>query len=407
MSSIHSPRIERIARHMLSGKAHVINDLVTDVTRLGPIVEAHPRHKDFVLVTFVWKGDRRTKRVGMHGGLPAEYFPKPLTRLHKSHIWYRTEELPRDARISYGFYVNYSDAPIGESSDAWTTWVTANPCKPDALYEKPYLGASQFDLPKAPKRVWSVERPHVGRGTVHDHEIASHLQRCKRKFRVYTPSNYSSAEGLYNVLIMFDGGVVDSLIPLTTILDNLIAAKKIQPMVALMIEQGEQRDADLACNEKFTDSLVTEVIPWLRRHYRVTKRADQTVVCGQSLGGLAAAFAALRYPKVFGNVLSQSGSFWYYRRWSQATTTMFGEDTGWLTSQYAVTKLLPIKFYLDVGVLEQSIECNQVLENRRMRDVLVAKGYDITYVETSTGHDYLAWRETVADGLLALQGLAT
>lgn len=82
----------------------------------------------------------------------------------------------------------------------------------------------------------------------------------------------------------------------------------------------------------------------------------------------------------------------------------FGAPTGWLTSEYVRSERLPIKFYLDVGRFEQAIDTHQVVENRRLRDVLLAKGYDVTYVETSTGHDYLAWRETVADGLIALVG---
>ena len=42
------------------------------------------------------------------------------------------------------------------------------------------------------------------------------------------------------------------------------------------------------------------------------RSADEPVtVGGMSYGGLAASFAALRHPDVFGAVLSQSGSYWW------------------------------------------------------------------------------------------------
>lgn len=41
---------------------------------------------------------------------------------------------------------------------------------------------------------------------------------------------------------------------------------------------------------------------------------------------------------------------------------------------------------------------------RRLRDALRAKGYDVDYRETNGGHDYLCWREELAEGLAVLLG---
>jgi enterochelin esterase family protein len=42
--------------------------------------------------------------------------------------------------------------------------------------------------------------------------------------------------------------------------------------------------------------------------------------------------------------------------------------------------------------------------NLHLRDVLIAKGYDVSFRTFPGGHDYLWWRETVADGLISLLG---
>jgi enterochelin esterase family protein len=48
---------------------------------------------------------------------------------------------------------------------------------------------------------------------------------------------------------------------------------------------------------------------------------------------------------------------------------------------------------------------NQVAQNRHLRDVLLAKGYRVSYQEYSGGHSYVSWRGSLADGLVDLAGI--
>jgi enterochelin esterase-like enzyme len=131
------------------------------------------------------------------------------------------------------------------------------------------------------------------------------------------------------------------------------------------------------------------------------------VVGGPSLGRLAATVAALRRPDVFGNVLSQSGAF----NWRP--TGERDRDWEWLRHEIERTARLPVRFWIDLGRLEKvpgfgahpDADGPTLLHaNRRLRDALRAKGYAVHYTEFAGGHDYVWWRGTLADGLLALLG---
>lgn len=68
---------------------------------------------------------------------------------------------------------------------------------------------------------------------------------------------------------------------------------------------------------------------------------------------------------------------------------------------------LPLRFFIEAGTFENDIAGSggQILEtSRHLRDVLRAKGYQVHYREFAGGHDYLSWRGSLADGLIALMG---
>ena len=126
-----------------------------------------------------------------------------------------------------------------------------------------------------------------------------------------------------------------------------------------------------------------------------------------------AAFCGLRYPNVFGNVLSQSGSFGYRRgdaelhdeevsltTWGQLYLAFGEAERGWLVRQFLQSRKLPLRLYLEVG----KYEGNNPDDNRHFRDVLLPKGYPVVYSEYFGGHDYLTWRNSIGDGLIALLG---
>ena len=83
------------------------------------------------------------------------------------------------------------------------------------------------------------------------------------------------------------------------------------------------------------------------------------------------------------------------------------ETTGWLAKEVIDRQKLPLRFYLDAGLFEIDLTGSSIgiLEStRHMRDVLLAKGYEVHYQTFVGGHDSVNWRGTLADGLVALIG---
>jgi enterochelin esterase-like enzyme len=140
-----------------------------------------------------------------------------------------------------------------------------------------------------------------------------------------------------------------------------------------------------------------EVLPWIHEHWNVTHDPRKTIVGGYSAGGAAAAFVAMERPDLFGNVLSQSGAFW------QGNKEVQWE---WLTSRYATSPKLPLRFFMEAGLLEEISQGGPTLlaANRRFVEVLRSKRYAVTYQEVGGTHEPVHWRGTLAAGVVALAG---
>lgn len=251
-------------------------------------------------------------------------------------------------------------------------------------------------------RDWTQVQAGVPHGKIENFTIADKTYHRNRKIAVYTPPHYNAADKTpYRLLILFDGPSYLSDIPAPTILDNLLAAGKIEPMVAVMVDNSEARLGDLANHAAFANFVGNELVPWIRARWRVATAADQTILCGYSAGGLAAAYVAWKRPDLFGNVLAQSGAFWRGNEGGM-------DDLEWLTQQFKNAPKRNLRFYIEVGALEtgQTRGGPVFIEaNRRFRDALQAQGYKMHYLEVAGAkHEAAHWRLQLADGLIYLSG---
>lgn len=387
-----SPRIAALREKAAAGEWAALSRFWSEVDKQGtPLVE--PIDRENVLVTFLWRGGDKTKGVVILGSVANK---SPMERVAGTDVWFHSLPVRRDARFTYRLAPN-----ADPKADGFPT------ARIDPRNKKPFPASAPLlslaEMPDAPAQPWVAKRPEVAAGKVAEEEpIRSAALGGKREMRVYMPPGYAAEGEPYRLLIVPDGLVYTTLIPLPVILDNLIAAGEIPPVVAVLVDRldVEHRERDLSCNKAYARFLAEEVLPWVRKKYHVTTDPAGTVLAGSSRGGLAAACAAIEHPGLFGNVLAQSGSF----VWPETEP-----QPEWVRRHLEASPKLPLRFYLDVGLMEvwptnDGKGASLLDANRRLRDVLQAKGYSIRYAEYSGGHGHANWRGTISEGLVALLG---
>lgn len=398
-----------------SGNTAALETFWKRVAQTGtPLVEPLDQDKQHVLVTFLWRGNETTRNVliwwpPFHQEATEEYL---MTLLGETDVWYRTLRLRREARFLYQLSPNDPlTFGLRRSGFAGSSLATV---QRDPLNVRQRGEFSVVELPGAPPQPYSEKRTGVPAGRIERQRFSSRVLANEHDLEIYTPPGYAATGNRYALLIAFDLDEyrAGALVPTPTILDNLIAESRIPPVVALLVGNTE-RSRELPCNPQFAEFLHQELVPWARKEFHVSSQPERTVVAGSSFGGLAAACAALRHPETFGNVLSQSGSFYWEPSTDPATVVAgrrkrdFYAESNWVAQEIVRRQRLPVRFYLDAGLFETYTTDRgaSILEsNRRVKDVLRAKGYAVEYKEFVGGHDYLSWRGTFADGLLFVMG---
>jgi enterochelin esterase-like enzyme len=407
--SLESPRITFLREELKNGHSEALEAFWREIEEKGaPLIEP-AGEEGYSLLTFVWREREETHNVVIIGGPISVFEIKKgqMAHLEGTDLWYKTFEVRNDLRNVYQLSPNDALTPLEEEED-WQE--RSKTFQPDPLNTRVYTfqddpedpdladyRASILELPGAPPQEWIEPGAGVARGDVRMERFKSAILENERRVWIYTPPDYSPEHEPYGLLLIFDGLASVELIPTPIILDNLYAAGLLPPMVAVIPDSllNDVRMREMAYYEPFVDFLTQELLPWVHERYHVTADPTRTIISGSSLGGLAAAFAALRRPDIFGNVLSQSGAFWRGKD---------EEESEWLARQYALSPRVPVRFYLEAGLLERGGTVDLLASNRHMRNVLEAKGYEVHYSEFNGGHTYVCWRGSLAQGLLALMG---
>lgn len=417
-AAFESPRLQALRAEFETDRAGALQRFWAEVEMSGvPLIERFPDDATAILVTFLWREREPLKNLRMFETLSPESFPECIAApLEGTDIWFRSVPARSDIRGQYTFIPNDSLVPRAEEADWETrmsTWMpdplNARRLVDDSARENPrmqrYWANSIFEGPDAAPLPW-LERTPLATGTVIEETVKSEILGVERQIWIYTPPGFDSQAEPYPLLIHFDGEIAEEVMRIPSTLNSLISHGAVPPVVAVLIGSVD-RGNELPCNADYARSMAEEIVPMLRERFNTTSDPVKVVAGGQSYGGLASTFLAFQHSDVVGNVISQSGSFWWKPDpHNSETRTIAGDSPAyeWLGDQIVRAPRRPIRLWLEAGTLENRTmngEGPSLLDtNRHMRRLLEAKGYEVAYREYSGGHDYAWWRGTIADGLI-------
>jgi enterochelin esterase-like enzyme len=231
--------------------------------------------------------------------------PQPPVPLAKAEggVWTVTAPALEPNIYSYGFIV---DGVRTTDPSCRCNFTSAGRCSD-----------SSFTVPGNPPRPWDAQnRPP---GTLHHERFFSTRQQRIRRFVVYTPPAYEASRSRqYPALVLLPGTPGDENDWTSgggfaeVMFDNLIAADQMVPMVVVMhasdaLDRAGARRGDDNLRE-FEAILGNELLPLVRKRYRVRADPRSWAIAGLSLGGEFGMHVGLKHPELFRTVASLSGS---------------------------------------------------------------------------------------------------
>ncbi len=233
-------------------------------------------------------------------------------------IWeYTTEPLPAEL---YSYIFRVDGLPYADPSNqfrsrdmtVWTNWFLISREKGDDGY--------MYSANKVPhgnvSHVW-YDSPTLG---------------MTRRMSVYTPAGYEDGKGKYPVLYLCHGagGDEDSWLDFgraAQIMDNMIAEGKAKPMIVVIpngnaTSAAKPGDWDAGLYQASMSGAprpgmraaasipqaFPDIMKYVESHYRVLKGADNTAMCGLSMGGGHTFDVSRMYPGKIGYVGLFSGA---------------------------------------------------------------------------------------------------
>jgi enterochelin esterase-like enzyme len=203
---------------------------------------------------------------------------------------------------------------------------------------------------------------------------------------VYVPAQYDGQTDV-SLMVFNDGATYvqpDGYYRAVNVLDNLIYRRELPVMIGVFIDPGKfaadgtshrQAEYDPPTNA-YSRVIVEELLPNLYAKYRIARDPDRHAIAGWSSGAMAAFTVAWERPDQFRKVLSGIGTF----------VNLAGGHT--YPERVMATEPKPIRVFMIDGrndnrgvnpAGEYDPTRDWFYQNVRLKDALVARGYDVNF----------------------------
>ncbi|HEY4904873.1 MAG TPA: alpha/beta hydrolase-fold protein [Candidatus Sulfotelmatobacter sp.] len=262
--------------------------------------------------------------------------------------------------------------------------------------------SSALHVPGPSSLPWELnDVPH---GEIHHHFYRSAVAGDNRDYYVYTPPGYDPSAGsnkskkTYPVFYLLHGFSDDAsgwtaVGHANVIFDNLIAQGKAKPMIVVMpLGYGTMEMIRLAWGawdhhdvrdenfSKYTQALLTEVMPQVEGEYRISKDRKERAIAGLSMGGSESLLTGLNHLDQFAWI----GAF----------------SAGGMPDEFAKDfPGLDVKANSQIRLLwiACGTEDRLITPNRKFRVWLKTQGVAHIDIETPGMHTWLVWRRNLAE----------
>lgn len=220
------------------------------------------------------------------------------------------------------------------------------------------------------------------KGALTEQTFESRALKASRRVWTYLPAGYETSQDIYPTVYFLDGGNYTDWMAVPAVLDRLIAAKSIPPVIAVFVEPGSRQE-EYSRNPAWRAFVATELVPSIDAKLRTFPAPEQRLIFGSSLGGYGAVDLAVEYPGVFGLCASLAPP-------AQAATLITNQAQG----QRAIHG---VRFFVLGAVYDTDVK-----GARTLRTALAEASADVKYEEVPEGHAAETFRTHIDNALKAL-----